>query len=146
MTFKTPLPSSGSRPRRIWAGMKNRCKDKKLKNYGGKGITYDPKWETFAGFWEDMHEGYADNLSIDRIDSNGNYCKANCRWATSKQQMANFAGNVHLTFNGKTMIMEDWANELGISHQALLVRIRLHGDDLEHVLCKGRNKAKKKDY
>lgn len=73
----------GTRPYRIWSGMKTRCNNSDVKeypDYGGRGITYDPKWETFEGFWEDMQEGYSDDLTIDRNDTNGNYEKSNCSW------------------------------------------------------------------
>lgn len=74
-----------------WNCMKNRCNNsnlKEYKNYGGRGITYDPKWETFEGFYEDMGER-PENTSLDRIDVNGNYCKENCRWATKEEQQRN---------------------------------------------------------
>jgi len=83
---------SQSRPYKIWVGMKRRCDTEEGTNwarYGGRGITYDTKWKTFEGFWEDMKEGYEDNLTIDREDNNGNYCKSNCRWATPKKQTRN---------------------------------------------------------
>jgi hypothetical protein len=123
------LPNSLSRPYRIWAGMKARCNDKRNKNYGARGISYDPKWETFSGFWFDMANGYEDALTIDRIDNEGNYCKENCRWATYKEQMRNFSGNTHITHGGKTMILDDWARELGITKQSLIGRIKKYGTD-----------------
>ena len=60
-------------------------------NYGGRGISYTPKWKTFDGFWEDMWEGYSEELTLDRRDVNGDYCKENCRWATEITQSRNKA-------------------------------------------------------
>ena len=79
---------SGTRQYFIWQQMVQRCinpKHKKYHIYGGKGITIDPKWESFEGFWEDMETGYESNLTIDRIDSSKGYTKDNCRWITKEQ-------------------------------------------------------------
>lgn len=74
-----------------WLMMKNRCDNsnsKDYKYYGGKGISYDPRWKYFIMFFEDMGEKPS-NKTLDRIDSNGNYDKDNCRWATRKTQSRN---------------------------------------------------------
>jgi len=79
---------SHTRPWVIWCNMKNRCNDPKNKNfhrYGGRGITYDRKWEDFTGFWEDMQEGYFGKGTLDREDNDGDYCKSNCQWITRKE-------------------------------------------------------------
>lgn len=76
----------------IWAGMKNRCRNKSQINYsyyGGRGITYCERWKHFANFAEDMYPTYQKGLSLDRIDSNGNYEPSNCRWASGEEQLAN---------------------------------------------------------
>lgn len=71
-----------------WNNMKNRCRNPKLKeyvNYGGRGITVCDKWlNDFQAFndWA-MANGYSDDLSIDRIDTNGNYEPDNCRFTTA---------------------------------------------------------------
>jgi len=81
---------TGTRPYSIWGNMKSRCTNTTIPNYpryGGRGITYNPKWETFIGFWEDMQEGYDDNFEIDRIDVNLGYYKENCRWITKRENI-----------------------------------------------------------
>jgi len=73
-----------------WAAMKDRCNNKnynQYKDYGGRGIGYDPKWEKFEKFYKDM--GDSNNLSLERIDNNKNYSKENCKWATNVEQGRN---------------------------------------------------------
>lgn len=110
----------------IWQSLRFRCTDKKTthyRHYGGRGITYDPKWETFEGFWEDMKEGYTDGLEIDRINNDGNYCKENCRWATRKQQVNNTRRTRRLTLNGVTKSMKAWSEDLKINYCTLQDRL-----------------------
>lgn len=74
-----------------WNNMKNRCKNpnsKAYKNYGGRGITYDKKWEDFREFYKDMGKRPL-NTTLDRIDVDKGYCKENCRWATKEEQQRN---------------------------------------------------------
>lgn len=83
---------SHSRPWVIWTDMKRRCKNpdrSSFEFYGGKGISYQDSWEKFEGFWQDMEQGYGDELTLERIDPSGNYCKENCRWATKQEQPRN---------------------------------------------------------
>ena len=74
-----------------WRNMKDRCNNpgySGYQRYGGRGITYDPRWEFFQNFLLDMggKPETVDGLSLDRKDNDGNYTKDNCRWATVKQQ------------------------------------------------------------
>lgn len=74
-----------------WQSMKDRCKNPKspgYENYGGRGISYDPSWEEFMSFYEDMGER-PEGLELDRIDVNGNYCKENCKWSDATEQSFN---------------------------------------------------------
>ena len=143
MKYKRP------RERGIWTHIKGRCnnaKDPRYKDYGGRGITYDPKWENFLGFWKDMHQGYADNLSIDRINVNGNYCKKNCRWATKTEQQRNMRNSLQVTHEGRTQSIHDWADELGVAGHTLFSRIQ-RGWSVESTLKKNVNsKMKKIEY
>ena len=77
----------------IWAGMRKRCTNKNCTaygNYGGRGIKVCKEWKDFSVFrdWA-LKSGYLDSLSIDRINVDGNYEPANCRWATAKMQANN---------------------------------------------------------
>jgi hypothetical protein len=76
--------------------MKKRCyntQDEHFKYWGARGITICDEWlgkEGFQHFYEwAMANGYSDDLSIDRIDVNGNYEPSNCRWATAYEQVHN---------------------------------------------------------
>lgn len=83
-------PKKLKRIRNIYACLKQRTTNpgnKNYKHYGGRGIKCE--WKSFDSFYKEMGDGYADNLTIDRIDNNGNYCKKNCRWIPQKEQLKN---------------------------------------------------------
>jgi hypothetical protein len=111
--------------------MKARCnyiKSISYPNYGGKGIKVCKEWaESYVAFrdWSISHE-YADDLTIDRIDSNGNYEPSNCRWTTQYEQNRNRSVNIYATINGETRIIADWCKEFGLNISTVYSRI-YHG-------------------
>lgn len=127
---------------RIWCAMKERCSRKEnvaYNSYGGRGIKVCDEWiHDFASFrdWATAN-GYSDQLSIDRIDPNGNYCPQNCRWESTKTQANNKRRNHSLTHNGKTMTLAQWAEETGINYSTLRSRINREGLTLEEAITKG---------
>jgi hypothetical protein len=71
--------------------MKQRCNNANCDhygNYGGRGIAYDPSWEDFQKFYEDMGD-CPEGLSLERIDVNLGYFKENCKWAGRSEQAYN---------------------------------------------------------
>lgn len=113
----------------IYNNMKNRCYNKKhrdYKYYGGRGIAICDEWlNDFQAFYDwAIDNDYKENLTIDRLDVNGDYEPSNCRWATPKQQANNQRSNTYLTYNGKTQTLAQWANELGMKYACLYSRYR----------------------
>ena len=120
---------SRKRLNRIWNGMRHRCyndKDISYKNYGAKGIGVCEEWKSnFQAFYEwAMNNGYADNLTIDRLDGKKDYCPSNCRWATQYEQSNNRCNNHLITFNGKTLTIRQWADITGIEWYNINNRIK----------------------
>lgn len=142
---------SDKRLRSIWRGMKERCFRKEnisYSLYGGRGITVCEEWvKSFMAFREwALKNGYAENLSIDRTDSNGNYCPENCRWVTAKEQSNNTRRNVFITYKEKTMTVSEWAEITGIKKETLADRKRRGWSDsdcIEIPVVKGNNQKTK---
>lgn len=99
-----------------WRHMKERCSNKNNKdyiNYGGRGITFDDRWSKFKNFLEDMGE-VPKGLTLERMDNSLGYFKDNCVWTTKKVQACNKRNNVFLTYDGKTLHMEEWGRVTGL--------------------------------
>lgn len=116
---------SSSKEYAVWASMHYRCTNPNCENYsryGGRGISICERWQSFENFLEDMGPKPAGH-SIDRIDNDGNYEPANCRWASDEQQRGNKGNSQHLTYNGKTMTIGQWAKQLGVKKGRLFYRL-----------------------
>lgn len=129
---------SKTRPYKIWEGIIQRCTNKRnavYKYYGGKGIGVCISWRnSFINFWEDMKEGYANDLSIDRIDNDGGYCKENCRWATLDEQERNKSNVKLYLYKKRNISLHEIANDVGIEYNTLKYRIIAMGESLEMAI------------
>lgn len=102
---------------RTWVDMKRRCNcpnKVRYERYGGRGIKYDPKWESFEGFYEDMGSSYSSGMTLDREDNDGSYCKSNCRWITLSEQGRNTSKRTYFTVGSEQMRERDMV-ERGLS-------------------------------
>lgn len=111
----------------VWRSMINRCTNPRVAcfgRYGGRGIAVCPEWRhSFETFLDDMGERPA-GLSIERRDNDGDYCKANCRWATLKEQGRNKRSNCMLEVDGVSRPLSEWAELRGIDYFTLRSRIK----------------------
>lgn len=111
-----------------WAGMKRRCynlNDKRYPDYGGRGITLCEEWkENFETFYNwAINNGYKKELTIDRIDTNGNYNPSNCKWSTMLEQSHNKRNNRNITYKEKTQTIAEWSRQLGLNTKSLYTRV-----------------------
>ena len=112
---------SNTRMHHIWLGMKYRCSEHHgaaQKRYSERGISICDEWMKFECFYEwAITNGYDENLTIDRIDNDGNYEPSKCRWVTRKEQNNNRSSNHKITYLGETKGIYEWSKELGIHPQ-----------------------------
>lgn len=98
--------------------MVRRCHNpnhKAYHNYGARGIRVCAEWRDYRGFkaWA-YTNGYAEGLTIDRIDNDDDYCSQNCRWATRKQQQNNRRCCVYIEHDGQKRTLTEWGELLGV--------------------------------
>lgn len=103
----------------IWENMKSRCYNEnnpRFKNYGAKNIKVCIDWkEKFISFYNwAIQNGYEENLSIDRINNNGDYEPNNCRWVDTIIQANNTSRNHYERYKDKNLTLAQWARELKI--------------------------------
>lgn len=119
--------------------MMSRCysmNDKRYPLYGGRGISVTPKWHNFLGFWKDMQDGYENNLTLDRINTDGNYEPKNCRWATWKDQQRNRRDTFIVCYKGRELPLRMLCEEKGVNYMMVYLRLKRYGWDIEKALSK----------
>lgn len=129
--YKHGCSNHKSRAYDIYHGMIQRCTNPKVrsyKNYGGRGIRVAEDWlgdSGFVNFLANMGEPPSSQYSIERIDTNGNYCKENCKWIEKRLQSKNRRGNKYISHNGVTMTVTEWSLSLGLSKDTVRRRLSL---------------------
>lgn len=124
---------------KTWRAMRERCYVPCVggyKNYGGRGIKVCDEWNaSFENFMEWAYaNGYKENLSLDRIDVNGNYEPNNCRWVTFLEQANNKRTSHFLEYNGEIKTITEWSRITGINKNTLLSRVTKYGWSVERAL------------
>jgi len=100
---------------------------KSFKHYGARGIRVCDEWKDFLQFILDVGDRPGPGYSLDRIDVNGHYCKANIRWATQKEQTRNRRITKFIEWRGESKSLAEWAEVLGIPSRVLQLRLRRRG-------------------
>lgn len=119
---------NGTRLFNIYRKMIARCynpRHKHFDRYGGRGIAVCDEWklDRCAFFDWALHNGYSDDLSIDRLDNNNGYSPSNCQWKTKREQQNNRNNTIVITINGETKPLTNWATQYGIKPTTLRQRI-----------------------
>jgi hypothetical protein len=116
-----------------WGAMKSRCKAQHVahSNYYDRGIDYDPRWEIFSNFLEDMGERES-GKELDRVDNAKGYFKENCRWVTRTENARNRRNSVSLVFKEERRPLKEISELTGLKYTTLLYRLKAgwHQEDL----------------
>ena len=123
---------SNTRLYRIWAAMKCRCytpSHHSYNNYGGRGIKVFDLWKNSSDVFIDwaINNGYTDDMTIERIDVDGDYCPENCTWIPANKQQSNRTSCQYFTHNNETKNLTDWCSTLNLPYKQVHNRIyKLH--------------------
>ena len=114
----------------VWNTMRHRCyneKNKKYKLYGARGITVCDEWKNnYIAFREwALSHGYAEGLTLDRKNVEGNYCPENCRWVTQKIQQRNRRNNRLIEYKGQRKLLLEWCEEFNLPFKTVQARLRV---------------------
>lgn len=134
---------------RIWTGIRKRCNNPNTRSYsryGGRGIKICERWNIFENFYEDMKTGYSDDLTIDRINVNGNYEPSNCRWATWTGQARNKTNNRLISIDGTIKTSTEWGEISGTNPATINYRVKKGWGTREAVFGKIKNMSDLSPY
>lgn len=123
-----------------WSGMigrTSRPNNSDFRHYGGRGISVCERWREFENFAADMGPTFRPELTLDRIDNDRGYEPGNCRWATRAEQNRNQRRNRYVTWRGRTIVLTDWADLLGLNFDTVRKRLDKHGWSVERALATG---------
>lgn len=110
----------------IWKGVKARCLNKNKKrysDYGGRGIKICEEWKNAENFiqWA-LENGYKDNLTLERINVNGNYEPSNCKWVTTKEQAKNKRNSKIVIYDNNEYCLSDIIERLNLENEKVKIR------------------------
>lgn len=129
---------------RTWSSIRARCNNKNTKSYkyyGGRGIKLSEEWNSFENFYADMGKKPSSKHEIDRVDTDGNYSKENCRWVTREVNANNKRSNAVAIVDGERKTMAQLARETGVSVWSLYQRRRISTDKDFLLLPKDRKRT-----
>lgn len=110
-----------------WRAMLERCRNPtnpRFVHYGARGISVCERWLSYSNFLADVGRKPSSEYSIDRIDNDGNYCKENCRWATSTEQVRNRSISINVCVAGEKVPLVIAAAALGVKYKTALKRLK----------------------
>lgn len=147
---------SQTRIGRIYCNMINRCRNKKIpmyKYYGARGIKFCNEWHPLKNGFKNFCDwafanGYSEELTLDRIDVNGNYEPSNCRWVDKITQANNKRDTQRFTYKGENLTISEISRKYNIKYFPLRSRIKILGWDINKAIetpfIVGRNQYQKK--
>lgn len=127
----------------VWENIKRRCNNQNnlsYKNYGGRGIKLDPRWNDFLVFLADMGHRPHPDLTVERRDNDGPYSPENCYWATRTQQNINKRDTVLVEFHGMVATASEWVSLLDMPYTTFKWRLARWGleDVFNRPIVRGR--------
>lgn len=130
---------SNTRLYHIWRQIKTRCYNKNNRDYmkyGDRGIQICDEWlNNFQAFYDwAIENGYKENLTIDRVNVNGNYEPDNCTWATKKQQARNKRDTLYYTIDCETKSLSEWCEISNLKYNKVYCRIHRDNWPIERAL------------